>query len=84
MPDKKEQLKQLVDAIINNNDEAAEVAFHSFAEDKMKSILGREVPEAPAVEVPEVPPVDTVVPEGPASLDVPLVPAVAPEEEPTE
>lgn len=34
-----ERLKQLIDAVINNNDETAETAFHSFLGDKMKAVL---------------------------------------------
>lgn len=35
-----ERIKQLIDAVINDNAESAEVAFHSFCGEKMKEILG--------------------------------------------
>ncbi len=35
-----ERIKQVIDAVINSNDESAEVAFHTYLGDKMKAILG--------------------------------------------
>ena len=35
----KEQLKSLIDAIVNKNHESAQVTFHNFLQDKMQNIL---------------------------------------------
>jgi hypothetical protein len=62
----KEALKQVVDAIINDKQEEAEVSFHTYLSDKMKDMLGGEyqapVP-APAADevVPPTPEADPVV-----------------------
>lgn len=48
----KEKLKDMLDAIIDNNTEKAEVDFHSYLQGKMKDVMhGEEVEEEPAGEV---------------------------------
>lgn len=35
----KEKLRDMLDAIVDDNNEQAQVAFHSYLEDKMKEVL---------------------------------------------
>lgn len=39
MSDKKEELRNFLDAMVDDNSEQAQVHFHSYLEDKMKDIL---------------------------------------------
>lgn len=46
MSDKKGELNKMLDAIINDKPEEAQIAFHTYLGDKMKqSIHGDETPE---------------------------------------
>jgi hypothetical protein len=52
--DNKEQLKNMLDAIVNKNTDSAKVTFHSYLQDKFKSLMNPGPIEdvQPEVEVP--------------------------------
>lgn len=39
----KEKLNDMLDSLIDNKDEQAQIAFHGYLEDKMKDVLGTKV-----------------------------------------
>lgn len=53
MSDKKEELRNFLDAMVDDNQEQAQVHFHSYLEDKMKDTLNPQ-PEELEVEDDEV------------------------------
>lgn len=54
MPDKKEELRSFLDAMVDDNTEQAQVHFHSYLEDKMKGIISPQSDEVEVDDVPEV------------------------------
>lgn len=43
-----ERLRAMLDNIIDDKGEEAQVDFHAYLQDKMQEVLGGEVPETPA------------------------------------
>ena len=46
----KDKLKDMLDAIVNKNNDSAKVTFHSYLQDKFKSVLNPTI-EQPSVEI---------------------------------
>lgn len=62
MPDtRKEELRNMLDAMVDDNQEQAQVHFHNYLEDRMKGIIN---PMAAAADEEAAPAVDNVEDEG--------------------
>ena len=46
----KEKIRSMLDNLINDNSEQAQVDFHDYLQDKMKDVIGIENPAAAEVE----------------------------------